>query len=75
MKFKKKNKENFLANNREWKEKNKAYLKQLQKFLDVVDGIENEELKKNVINQMLKCDLILTELAEKEINKQKEKNV
>ena len=27
-------------NNRDWKEKNKGYLRQLQKFLDVADNIE-----------------------------------
>ncbi len=54
-----------------WKEKNKEYLKQLQKFLDVANNIENEELKNNVIIQMLKCDKILTNLAIKEIRKYK----
>ena len=55
--------------NREWKEKNKRYLKQLQKFLDVADNIERDDLRKSVISEMLKCDLILTELAEKEIER------
>lgn len=62
-------------NNRDWKEKNKGYLRQLQKFLDVADNIEKEELKKSVIAEMLKCDKILTELAEKKMQEiQKEKN-
>ena len=52
--------------NREWKEKNKGYLRQLQKFLDVADNIEREELRKSVIAEMLKCDMILTELAERQ---------
>lgn len=70
MEFKKLTKDET-PNNREWKEKNKRYLNQLQKFLDTVDSIEKEELKNNIIIQMLKCDLILTELAEKEIQKYK----
>ncbi len=57
--------------NRDWKEKNQKYLNQLQKFLDAVDRIEEVELKNHIINQMLKCDLILTQLAEKEIEKYK----
>lgn len=61
--------------NREWKEKNKRYLKQLQRFLDAADNIEIEEIKQNVIAQMLKCDMILTELAEKEIEKYELKDV
>lgn len=56
-------------NSREWKEKNKKYLNQLQKFLDVADNINEEDLRRNVITQMLKCDAILTELAEIEFNK------
>ena len=65
---KEKNKSNT---NRDWKEKNQKYLNQLQKFLDAVDRIEEVELKNHIINQMLKCDLILTQLAEKEIEKYK----
>ena len=61
-------------NNRDWKEKNKRYLIQLQKFLDAVDSIKEEELRNNIIAQMLKCDLILTELAEKEIQKYREED-
>lgn len=55
-------------NNRDWKEKNKGYLRQLQKFLDVADNIEREDLRKSVIAEMLKCDMILTELAQRQIN-------
>ena len=49
---------------REWKKKSKSYLRELQKFLDKADNIENEELKRDVIIQMLKCDDELTKLAE-----------
>lgn len=55
-------------NKREWKERNKGYLRQLQKFLDVADNIEREDLRKSVIAEMLKCDMILTQLAERQIN-------
>ncbi len=54
-------------NNKDWKEKNKGYLRQLQKFLDVADNIEREDLRQSVIAEMLKCDMILTELAEGQI--------
>lgn len=60
--------------NRDWKEKNKRYLNQLQRFLDAADSIEREELRNNIIGQMLKCDMILTELAEREIQKYKQKD-
>ena len=49
---------------REWKKKSKSYLRELQKFLDKADNIENEALKRDVIMQMLKCDDELTKLAE-----------
>lgn len=49
---------------REWKEKNKLYLKELERFFDRVDNIEDYELKQSVINQMLICDKVLTEIAE-----------
>ena len=55
-------------NNRDWKEKNKGYLRQLQKFLDRADNIEREDLRRSVIAEMLKCDMILTELAERQMN-------
>ena len=52
---------------RVWKEKNKKYLKELQLFLDYVDGIKDEELKQRISNQMLICDEQLTSIAEEEI--------
>lgn len=48
----------------DWKKESKLYLIELQKFLDKVDNVENEELKKDIIIQMLKCDKELTKLAE-----------
>ena len=38
----------------------------IQKFLDLSDNIENEELKEEVIRAMLMCDERLTQLAELE---------
>lgn len=73
-KFKQKYTKDEPIGSRDWKEKNKKYLEQLQKFLDATDSIEKEETKNNVIAQMLKCDLILTELAEKEIEKYSQNN-
>ncbi len=72
-KFKQKYTKDKKENRRDWKEKNKRYLSQLQRFLDASDSIENEELRNHIIAQMLKCDLILTEIAEKEIEKYKAK--
>ncbi len=72
--FKKKYTQDRQEPKREWKEKNKRYLYQLQKFLDAADSIEKDDLRRNVIAQMLKCDLILTELAEKEIRKYTKEN-
>lgn len=48
-----------------WKNKNSQYLFELQKFLDLADNIEDEELKKMIIGQMLKCDKCVTNIAEK----------
>ncbi|MGN1269492.1 MAG: hypothetical protein ACI4UU_01295 [Clostridia bacterium] len=75
MKFKEKFSKNETSNSRDWKEKNKSYLNQLQKFLDATDRIKEEELRNHIIAQMLKCDLILTQIAEREIEKSKENKV
>lgn len=53
-----------MKNDKNWKEKNSVYLKELQVFFDRADNIEDEALKKDIINQMLRCDSILTRLAE-----------
>ena len=49
---------------RQWKNSNIEYLKELQKFFDVVENVKNEDLKMRIIYQMLKCDETLTKLAE-----------
>ena len=51
-------------NNRDWKERNKKYLKELQIFFDKADNIKDIELKQKIIGQMLRYDDILTKLAE-----------
>ena len=48
---------------------NKEYLFELQKFLDLADNIDNEKLRQEIINQMLKCDKCLTNIAEKILKK------
>lgn len=57
-----------------WKNKNEQYLFELQKFLDLADNIENEELRKAIIAQMLKCDKCLTNLAEQIFKNLKKEN-
>ena len=41
------------------KNDNKKYLKELQKFYDLADNIEDEVLKKDIIYQMLKLEKLL----------------
>lgn len=50
-------------------EKNKQYLFELDKFLDLTENIEDNELKRIIVNQVLKCIKLLTEN-----NKMKENN-
>lgn len=57
--------------NLEWKEKNKVYLNAIEIFLDKASNIENENLKKEIVGSALRCDKILTEIAIKEINRNK----
>lgn len=55
-------------NGREWKQKNQEYLFELQKFFDVIDNIEEEEMRLDILYQMLKCDEVLTKVCEKKLN-------
>ena len=52
------------AKESKWKNEDEIYLFELQKFLDIVENVENEELRKEIIAQMLKCDKRVTQLAE-----------
>lgn len=58
-----------INSNKNWKEKDKNYLKELQNFFDKADNIEDQALKQKIIGQMLKCDDILTRLAESRFRK------
>lgn len=64
---------NILEKNK-WKNKNSQYLFELQKFLDLADNIEDENLRKLIISQMLKCDRCVTNIAEKMFKAIKEEN-
>lgn len=47
-----------------WKRQSQDYLREVQTFLDKAENIENEELRKEILIQMLKCDKELTKIAE-----------
>lgn len=51
-----------IVESQDWKNNNKIYLKQLQKFLDLAENISDDNLKKKIIYQMLKCDETLTSI-------------
>lgn len=53
----------------ELKSNNKEYIYELQKLFDIVDNVLSEELKMDIINQMLKCENILSKIMENEIKK------
>ena len=64
----KKNSNNItMEKERNWKIENKDYLNELQKLLDKAANIDNEELREEIIIQMLKCDKELTKAAERKI--------
>lgn len=63
MLFKKKKKQD-LPVDREWKEKNQEYIRELEHFLDRTDSIKDEKLREEIIARMLICDKVLTEIAE-----------
>ena len=52
------------AKKNQWKNQDKIYLFELQKFFHFVKNVKNEELRKEIIAQMLKCDKRITQLAE-----------
>lgn len=54
----------FNSKNSLWKLKSKTYIFEIEKFLDRVQSIKDEELRKELTIQMLKCDEALTKLAE-----------
>ena len=48
-------KEEFSKEIESYAQNNPNYLKQVQKFYDIADNIKDEELRKDIIYQMLKC--------------------
>ena len=50
---------------KKWKESNEEYLKELQAFLDAVENVSNKELRDTIRYHTLKCDDIVTNIAEK----------
>lgn len=59
--------EDKITDVRKCKIENKLYLRELEKFLDMVENVENDGLRMDLIYQMLKCDEILTKIAEGEL--------
>lgn len=58
-----------------WKNRNSQYLFELQKFLDLADNINDENLRKLIISQMLKCDKCVTNIAESMFRNIKDENI
>jgi len=58
-----------LLSEHSWKNKNKRYLFEVQKFLDLVDNVKDETLKREIIYQFAKYDKIITQLAEEMVEK------
>ena len=56
------------ANNQHiWKTTNEKYLFELQKFLDLLDNVKEEKLRKELIYQLNRFDKVITEIAEQHI--------
>ena len=64
------------ANNQHiWKTTNEKYLFELQKFLDLLDNVKEEKLRKELIYQLNRFDKVITEIAEQHITKRRKENV
>lgn len=59
---------NELLTNHNWKSTNKRYLFEVQKFLDLLDNISDETLRKQIIYQFTVYDKLITDLAESLLN-------
>lgn len=59
----KKEKDQLLEKN-DWKKTNKRYLFELQKFLDLLDNIEQENLRKELLYQFMQYDKTITDIVE-----------
>lgn len=56
------------ANNQHiWKTTNEKYLFELQKFLDLLDNVKEEKLRKELIYRLNRFDKVITEIAEQHI--------
>ena len=53
-----------IDNKSNWKKKSQKYLLELECFLDKAQSIKDDNLRNEIIIQMLKCDNELTILAE-----------
>lgn len=63
--MKKKMNNNNMEELKNWKKNAKKYLIEMERFLDLADNIEQEDLKTRIIGQMLRTDDELTKEAEK----------
>lgn len=61
--------EEKISLNEKWKYEDTKYLESLQKFMDKIDQIHDEELQNEVVFQMLECERILTKTSEKMFTK------
>ena len=59
----------FEADIYEQKKKDKLYLKELQLFFDKVDNVQDEELKKQILYQMHRCEERIILMCEKLLKK------
>lgn len=57
------------------KKKNKKYLKELQIFFDMIENIENENLRFDIVSQMYKCEEKLVEILKTEMAKMNKKTI
>lgn len=53
--------------NKQQKSKKEEYLYYLQKFLDISENIQDQDLRENLVSSMLKCNNALMQLRIKEI--------
>lgn len=60
--------------NKQKNPENEEYLFYLQKLFDLIENIQDEDLKKNLIGTILKCNEALIKLKNKEIEKMNKSN-
>lgn len=58
---------NITLNEHSWKTTNQRYLFELQKFLDLVDNVQDEKLKNGIIYQFMQFDKTITQIAEEKM--------